>query len=412
MADKLQWINKHLIFLRYQALKDCCLAEDYHIPRMAEPLLVGSRLDEHSGVIGLDTLNSTAPLVDESMVPVETVERFLQKMLAANLLRESSELLCYALHKRVALWWVYKCVLALRQEQECTPPPPAELAPGAADFVLPKLSDLLAQPDEAKAKLLALKRKLNAQKAALAAKMTPEFNAFFAKTLALGEQQYAKVHGIKPRAELAKTLEAFKKPKLPEMKLNPELEKAIAAMHKEQAQQQAQMMALLQRLWPQDKIAPGQGGNPSALPHDLSGEEILEHVYQFICEPSEQHAKILLQDGNTHPDTAEGMLAYAAFWSYGNLMPGGDQVVPTPPGLASKGLNMTLFKLCADPNGQLKLDERYALYVQQGLEIGYGHDSFVTALKNGHQPRLAQRQQRASSALSGNARVSQRLRLD
>lgn len=410
MADKLRWLNKHLIFLRYQSLKDCCLHEDYHIPAVAEPLLVGTRLDENSGLIGGDNKSANQSLVDESMVPVETVERFLNKMLAANLLRESAELLCYALHKRVALWWVYKCVLALRQEQESTPPKPEPLAPGADDFALPNLRDLLAQPDAAKVKIAALKRKLAAQKAALAAKMTPEFNAFFAKTLAMGEMQYAKIHGVKPRAALAKTLEAFKKPELPSLKINPDLKKAIADMHKEQAQQQAKMMALLQSLWPKGQGGPGDEADAEAAAR--TGDEILEHVYNFICEPSELHAKLLLQDGNAHPETAEGMLAYAAFWSYGNLMPGGDLVVPTPPGLASKGLNMTLFKLCADPKGQLQLEDRYALYVRQGLEIGYGHDSFVTALKNGHRPSTAQRQQRATSALEGNSHVSQRLRLE
>lgn len=411
MADKLQWIDKHLILLRYQSLKDCCLHEDYHIPSTAEPLLVGARFDEHSGVIGLRVDDTAHPIVDESLIPIETVERFLHKMLAANLLRESAELLCYALHKRVALWWVYKCVLAFRQEQECTAPPPEQLALGADDFALPKLSDLLAQPDIAKAKLASLKRKLKAQQAALSAKMTPEFNDFFSKTLDTGEMQYAKIHGIKPRAELAKTLASFKKPEPPSFKINADLEQAIATMRKEQAQQHAQMQALLQHLWPHSGHKLQSNANDSE-PSAQARDDILEHVYNFICEPSEQYAKILLQDGNAHPESVEGMLAYAAFWSYGNLMPGGDQVVHTPPGLASKGLNMTIFKLCADPTGQLHLDERYALYVQQGLEIGYGHDSFVSALKNGVQPHIKQQQKSAVSSLEDNIFVSQRLRLE
>ncbi|MDR0556805.1 MAG: hypothetical protein LBG43_02895 [Treponema sp.] len=81
-----------------------------------------------------------------------------------------------------------------------------------------------------------------------------------------------------------------------------------------------------------------------------------------------------------------GLLALTAFWSFGNLMPAGDQVIPPPPGLASNGLTQTLLLCALSPGGVRKVKERYAEYFRLGVDVLTGTDNWEASLADSRMP--------------------------
>jgi hypothetical protein len=125
-------------------------------------------------------------------------------------------------------------------------------------------------------------------------------------------------------------------------------------------------------------------------------DNALSAVYRWIAVPDEVNSKACLDIGNECPDTPAGLLALTAFWSFGNLMPGGDQTVPTPPGLAANGLCQVLLMCALHKGGTRKLKERYELYFNLGVDVLSGKDNWEASLTNGKPPHLETRQPESS----------------
>jgi hypothetical protein len=109
-------------------------------------------------------------------------------------------------------------------------------------------------------------------------------------------------------------------------------------------------------------------------------------VYSWIVAPDAENSQVCLNIGNECPDTPAGLLALSAFWAFGNLMPLGEQIVPTPPGLAANGLSQVLLMCALHKGGTRKLKERYELYFNLGVEVLSGRDLWDESLKNGEAP--------------------------
>jgi hypothetical protein len=113
-----------------------------------------------------------------------------------------------------------------------------------------------------------------------------------------------------------------------------------------------------------------------------------------------------MDTGNECPDTPAGLLSLCAFWAYGDLLPMGEQTVPTPPGLAANGLCQTLLLCALHPGGTRKLKERYLEYFRLGVEVLTGADNWEAALSAGkppHEESFSETAPKAKAAPVGSA---------
>jgi hypothetical protein len=115
-------------------------------------------------------------------------------------------------------------------------------------------------------------------------------------------------------------------------------------------------------------------------------DNALASAYRWVAAPNAENAQKCLDAGNECPDQPAGLLSLSAFWSYGNLMPTGDQTVPTPPGLAANGLTQTLLLCALAPGGIRKVKERYAEYFRLGVEVLTGADNWEASLADSKMP--------------------------
>jgi hypothetical protein len=79
-------------------------------------------------------------------------------------------------------------------------------------------------------------------------------------------------------------------------------------------------------------------------------------------------------------------LALCAFWAFGNLMPGGEQVIPTPAGMVANGLDKVLLLCALQRGGTRKLEERYELYFNMGVDVLNGKDNWEEWVDGGKAP--------------------------
>ena len=80
-------------------------------------------------------------------------------------------------------------------------------------------------------------------------------------------------------------------------------------------------------------------------------------------------------------------------WSFGDLMPQGKQVIPTPPGLMSNGLNCLLLSCALQQGGVFNFAQRFQRYYEFGYECLLGKSNWAPYVARGislHQERIAQ----------------------
>jgi hypothetical protein len=83
-------------------------------------------------------------------------------------------------------------------------------------------------------------------------------------------------------------------------------------------------------------------------------------------------------------------------------MPGGEQVVPTPPGLAANGLNQTLLKCALHKGGTRKVNERFELYFGLGVDVFSGKDNWAETLDTSKPPHETLNSVLAANGSAGN----------
>jgi hypothetical protein len=64
----------------------------------------------------------------------------------------------------------------------------------------------------------------------------------------------------------------------------------------------------------------------------------------------------------------------------------GEQIVPTPPGLAANGLSQVLLFCALHKGGTRKLKERYEEYFRLGVDVLTGKDNWEESLAQGKMP--------------------------
>lgn len=361
MADKLDWLNRHYVLQHHLKVQEVVEQENYKLPF---------------------ELRELAQKYPQS-------EDFVKELSSQKQYKQASEFLAYNLHQRALDWWGYCVVLSLMKELQQSPSKPRDLA----DIGKPKsfsIPDWAKMPEEHE-KPLAEKfteelaklegQKQEAQKKAMESLdlAGPEVKELFFAAKKLVWDMFKKECGYDPEEfvqksiddaiEFSKTHVDFDETKTPIYKASEDLKAKIEQIR-------------------QETIDTIKKAVPQKSPEELKTQKssAMDAAYSFIVAPNDANAKRCLAIGNTCPDIPEGLLCLICFWSFGNLTPDTEQVVKTPAGLASNGLNSLLLMCSLAEGGTRKFDERVELYFNIGQEIGFGINNFSDFIKNPEMP--------------------------
>jgi hypothetical protein len=353
MADKLEWLEKHLTLIRYLLVEDAVKNENYKVP----------------------------PADAEIFNKGGNAETVVFHLAEAGNHKCACELLAYIAHRRAAVWWGYRCVNSIIEELKLNPAPERDIDDIAASFKVnvPDFAKIdLPKPDPAQmAQMEATMAKLKGIEAELKAKVDP---AAMKRVEALQEvafQEFKKVHGIHPKELLDKLCgKAVEASKMPFMDMNAPLFQAAAAVREKIQASRKETIEKIKSVLP-----------PKMPEHEKKlRDNALDAVYRWVAAPDAENSQKCLDIGNECPDTPAGMLSLCAFWAYGNLMPMGEQVIASPPGLAANGLSQLLLICALHKGGTRKTKERYEEYFRLGINVFTGKDNWEESLAAGKMP--------------------------
>ncbi|MDR1247996.1 MAG: hypothetical protein LBK63_01720 [Treponema sp.] len=349
MADKLDWMHKHFILLRYITIQDLAAGEGFKIRPDLEALYAG----------------------------VSGVEDMALRLAGQGNYKDACELLAYGAHRRAGIWWGYRCVLSLLEELRAKPPVDRDIADIGANFdvTVPDFAKVKLPDPPDLSEMNAIFAKLKPETQAMRAKADPVVMKLVDDAMAVAFGEFEKVHGIHP-LELVKQLCA-------RLAQDPAPIDPNSPIFVAQAELRAKLQAVQKETVDTIKsVLP-----PKAPEHEKKvRDNALSAVYRWVAAPDEVNAQRCLEVGNECPDTPAGLLSLAAFWAFGNLMPGGEQAVPTPPGLAANGLTQTLLMCALHKGGTRKVKERYELYFDLGVDVISGKDNWEESLADGTAP--------------------------
>ena len=354
MSDKLDWLNKHLVVIRHLTVEDAIAKENYQI----------------------------APEVEELLAGVSGAEEIVFKFASLGRYKFACELMAYIGHRRAAVWWAYRCVDSLNRELAEKPPEEYGLD---YEVPVPPLPEWATKkpPTPDPAVLAGIEKELGDMRAKAAA-MKAEANPAALKYIQEGKAQafaaFEKANGIHPQ-ELLALMGGRLKDDPYKINMDAPLFKEIEALKVKLAAQKAETIATIKSVLP-----------PKMPAHEKKiRDNALNAIYRWIVAPDAENSQKCLDAGNAGNGTPAGLLALSAFWAFGNLMPAGDQVIPTPPGLAANGIDKVLLMCALAQGGTRKIPERYELYFNMGVEVLSGKDNWEAGLAEGTPPHEAVR---------------------
>jgi hypothetical protein len=351
MADKLDWLNRHLVLIRYLTVREAEEKENYRI----------------------------RPDLAALFTPSSGVEEMVFKLAGDGNDKDACELLSYAAHHRAAVWWGYRCVLSLLEELRENPAEDRDIAdigtnftptvPDWAKVELPKqnpviqamLDDMIAENER--------------QFKALESLLDPEVHELVKDAVETAFQEFKRVHGIHPIDLLKLAGSHINDDPYPIDPLSPAFVEADKL--------KAQLMGIQK-----ETVATIKAVIPPKVPeHEKQvRDNALDAVYRWVAAPDNENSQKCLDVGNQCPDTPAGLLSLSSFWAFGNLMPTGEQVIATPPGLAANGLVQTLLMCALHKGGTRKVKERYKEYFRLGVGVISGADNWEASLASGTPP--------------------------
>ncbi|MDR2759470.1 MAG: hypothetical protein LBB78_08815 [Spirochaetaceae bacterium] len=349
MADKLDWMNKHLVLLRHTTVEDTISEENYKIRPDLAVFFTG----------------------------VSGVEEMVFKLARSGQYKDACELLAYVAHRRAGIWWGYRCVLSLIEELGVNPAVDVDIAGIGTNFevTVPDFAKVPLPDPPDTSQMEAMLADVSAQTKAMRTKADPVVMKMVDDAMEVAFGEFKKIHGMHP-LEMVKQLCA----KLTE---DPSAVDPASPVFVAKADLQAKLQALQK-----ETVATIKSVIPPKVPeHEKKvRDNAMQAVYRWVVAPEEGNSKACLDTGNECPDTPAGLLSLSAFWAFGNLMPGGNQTVPTPPGLAANGLVQTLLMCALAKGGTRKLPERYEVYFNLGVDVLSGKDNWGESLVKGEPP--------------------------
>lgn len=348
MSDDLSWLGRHLVLLKYKYLNDLIKSENYK-PR---PDLASFYEKENS------------------------IENLFWKFSDVGRYKCACDLLAYACHKRAGVWWVYQCILSLMQELKEKPDQEYDFSKVAESYdpVVPDFAKVEPpKPDPDKiAKMKEEVSKLTSMVDELKSLADPKIFAEVEEAKNYAFSIFEKEHGIS--VEKAIELAVQKDMEHQEIDENSPIFKAADELEQKLHTIKKETLETINAVLP-----------PKVPEHEKQlSENALKAIYSWVVSPDEDNSKICLDVGNECADKPAGLLALTAFWAGGNLLPKtGDQVVPTPMGLAANGLVQSIMLCALAKGGTRKVKERYKLYFDIGVDVMSGQNTWYTSLEKG-----------------------------
>lgn len=386
MSDNLKWMNRHAVLLREPQWAGIAARENYKIRADLQPLF-----DAHPDSLEL-----------------------LDAMAAEGLHREGCEFIARMTHRRAAVWWGYCCLLSYLDECKAVASgavkpvqdkaieealktaaaagiklpalggslkdldtfckaPEVDLKTMLADYVPPpqNKSAILAASAAVKAKIDAIDRMIPARaKQAFEAVRQRRIAAFAART------------GSSPKAQFDAAVEAarsgfvtYKVKRADSERLQPVLE-----LPDELERRRMDVVREIKDAFPEKYPKTPKAKLLLDAKSKKDSDEAIQSVWRWIVSPDERNTTLALAAGNGAPGTPEGLLAFTAAWSFGDLAPEGKVTVPVPPELPGTGLNSVLLMLALGQEGHRKMKERYEIYFKMGMDVVFGKNLWTEAV--------------------------------
>lgn len=373
MADDLSWRNQHALLQLHPYVDEVVAKEQLKLTTSQQ------------------SLAKQYPLSIDYLAYLSQHEQY----------KDACTFLAYNLHHRIAVWWGYMCVVDVLTEilqkpapvkdlSDVAKPRPFELPPFVQEMqkqaaqespIDPKIMDQL---NAAQARLKDIEQQLRQIIPA------PLFD-FADQALAEQNAYFKKVHGMEPMELLNslvdKAVQIQEQEKRTGMSANIDPNSQIFAETKAIEEKVEKIR--------QETVALVKSALPAIDTEQQNKDRLscLDAVFAYIAAPDEVNAQRLLDLGNKIPDKNEGLLSLVAFWSYGDLMPQGKQVIPTPAGLMSNGLNCLLLSCALQQGGIFNFAQRLQRYYNFGYECLLGKSNwspYVAAGTSLHEERTKQ----------------------
>ena len=388
MSDKLEWMNRHAILLREPQWANIAARENYRI-----------RAD-------------LGPIFNAHPDSLELLDALAEKKLH----REGCEFIARMVHRRAAIWWGYCCLLDLFEERKAVEsgavkPPPDEAEamklelekltgikmPESVKKLTPEnIDDFCKMPDVDLRKVLEFPKPppqdrsaLDAASAAVRAKLDrldallPDaVKTAYRESFVRAEEGTAKKFGMTAAERFAEaTARAEAGPLTYTIdRTNHPMRQKVLGLPAMLEGKRKEILGTVKAAHPEKFPASPEALALIRADEKKRSDEALQAVWRWIVSPDERNTALALAAGNAVPGTPEGLLAYAAAWSFGDLAPEGKVTVPVPPELPGTGLNSALLMMALDQDGHRKMPERYELYFKMGMDVVFGKNLWTEAV--------------------------------
>lgn len=388
MSDNLKWMNRHAVLLREPQWAGLAARENYRI-----------RAD-------------LMPLFSAHPDSADLLEAFAER----KLYREGCEFIARMAHRRAAVWWGYCCLLSLFEERQAVAagraaqkspmdgleglmadlracgavmPNPGDLSPEKIDAFcqvpqpdLRKLLEFPKPPPQDPTALKAATAKTRAGTDRLRSFVPPSvgkaYSASFERAEAATRARFGmtsaeRLSAAQVAAQAGRVTYTVDRTSHPSRQALLKLPSALEAKRQETI---GQIKAAHPDKFPQ---TPEAGVLLKAAAKERS-DNAVQAVWRWVVSPDERNTTLAMEAGNGAADKPEGLLAYAAAWSFGDLAPEGKITVPVPPELPGTGLTAALLMMALAPDGHRKMPERYELYFKTGLDVVFGKNLWTDAV--------------------------------
>ena len=358
MADKLDWLGKHLILIRHLTVADAASLEAYQVPPDLEDLFEGT----------------------------SAAEEMVFKLARLGKHKNACELMAYIAHRRAGVWWGYRCVCSLNEELRLKPPEDFDLEKPLEPPPIPDYFNIeVPKPDPALSAALDA-AVAEAKGEAAAVPVDPAMKKYVADGVEQAFRAFEEANGIHPMA-LLKTLGE-------RMKQDPYAISPDSPIFRMEKELHARLDGQREKIIAEVKAAHAAVGldsplnkNPKRAAHKQKlKDKALDAVYRWVAAPDGVNAQKCLDAGNACAGEPGGLLSLSAFWAFGNLAPQLDQVIHTPPGLAANGLDKVLLMCAVQQGGTRKIAERFEHYFNLGVAVLSGKDNWEESLASGIPP--------------------------
>lgn len=392
MSDDLKWMNRHAVLLREPQWSAIAEKENYKIRPDLRPLF-----DAHADS-----------------------QELLEVLAEKKLYREGCEFIARMIHRRAAVWWGYCCLLSLFEEREQALGLTVEISQVQKDMIalaknagieIPKVASSIddidnygkmAQIDFAKllksyvpppqdnSAIVATSASIKKGTDRLESLIPPEVKEKVAASREKVVARFVKAFGAAPEALLAERKEIASK-----SFVNYTIHRADSPKLKNALNVPNQINAIRQGIV--DEI---KGAYPAKFPATpeaklllkaaakKKSDDAVQAVWRWIVSPDERNTTLAMEAGNGAPGTPEGLLAYTAAWSFGDLAPEGKILVPVPPELPGTGLNSALLLMALDKGGIRKMPERFELYFKMGMDVVFGKNLWPESVSEKLSPHV------------------------